>query len=96
VKPPEQWEIPPKVWGVLFSLILAVSLIFTFLTANNWINEHENRERDDQLRKDLCALITVNSIPTPIPTGSAGDRTRSLLPKVEALKRTTCEEEHYE
>jgi hypothetical protein len=72
-------------------MVLGVFVLGGVFTLAMWRQQAENSRRDADLRRDLCAVLTVQTVPTPIPSGPAGDRTRAILPKVEALRKTTCD-----
>jgi hypothetical protein len=80
-------------WLSLISLCLGTAVLGAVFTLAMWRGQQANDKSDADLRRDLCALLNVQSVPTPIPTGPAGDRARLLVPKLDALRKTTCERE---
>jgi hypothetical protein len=88
-------ELSARVWLLLVSVIGGVLVLVAVFVLAMWRTQAENGRRDADLRRDLCALLTVQTVPTPIPTGPAGDRARALIPRIDALKRTTCERGQY-
>lgn len=73
--PPDDGEIPRKVWLVLVSWGLAVLLLAGMLSA--WIYSNQRRTAADR-EGALCALISIFLTgPEPVQ-GPAGDRSRSV------------------
>ncbi len=86
-----RWAIPKNVWAILLSWGLAVVLLaglFAYWQGREAANERRhNREQD----RAMCELVTaLQGGPTP-PPGPAGDRARELIPKIEAVRKATCE-----
>lgn len=88
--PPERWEIPRRVWAVLFSWGLAVLVLAGLLSFWIWSNERQaSAEREalqrqqDRAMCDMLALFTAG--PEPVK-GPAGDRGRAVLAAMRAYQ----------
>lgn len=81
-----EWEIPRRVWFVLFSWGLAVLVIAGLLSYWIW---HVQREKD----RAMCTMTDlIMAGPTPVP-GPAGDRGRAVLSAMRAYQSTLhCDE----
>lgn len=82
---PERWEIPPRVWAVLFSwglAVLGLAGIFSYWT---WTNEHNARREQDRAMCVMLELFTAG--PEPV-AGPAGDRGRAVLAAMRAYRAT--------
>lgn len=88
---PVRWEVPPKVWALLASLVAGVLVLFAVFSVTAWVAQRANDRRDTQLRRDLCEVTGALAVPTPLPTGPAGERARVLVPKMDALRKTSCD-----
>lgn len=88
--PPRRWEIPPRMWALLASLIVGVVVLAGVAGVAQWRNQRDTQHQLDDLRGAMCELTEVLSGgPTPA-AGPAGDRARALAPKIDALRRTSC------
>lgn len=85
-------------WALLASIAGGVLVLAVVAGVAQWRNQQElddnqrtTQHQLDDLRRDLCALTTgLAGGPTPA-AGPAGDRARALAPKMDALRRTTCD-----
>lgn len=84
-------ELSGKVFLMLLSLLGGVLVLALVFILAMWRTQAENGRRDAELRRDLCSVTEGLAVPTPLPTGPAGERARALIPKMDALRKTTCD-----
>lgn len=83
--PVQQWEIPPKVWAILFTWGVSVLILTGLLSWGIWLSEHRARLRADRA---MCAMIDlITSGPAPV-AGPAGDRARAVAAAMHAYRGT--------
>lgn len=80
--PSADWEIPRRIWWILFSWGAAVLMLTLMLSVWIWTNQRQSARSQDQLRAKqdqvMCAMIEI-SVSGPEPAaGVEGDRQRRI------------------